>query len=447
MYLSIQRLLLFALPALFLQTPQAHAQDALRKLSLTQVIQASLLHSPKAAMSAAMKMEAEAAYREAKDKQLPDASITGSYLRLLQPDVTLKIRLSEPQPGTPQKQSSTPEVNQASYGIANISLPLFSGFRIQHGKALALDLAEAAKLDLTNTRDEVIVSTILAYGDVYKASEAARLVQENLKSAEKRETDFVNLEKNGLLARNDLLKAQLQKSNIRITLLEAQNNLKTATANLNLMLGFAPGTPIEVEALTLVNNEKPWSYWAEHALSNRADLEALQHREAAANSNINLVKGANYPSIVLTGGYIAAYVPNVITITNAANIGLGLNYNLANLWKGKGSMDKAQAKLMQVQASERLLMDGIQLQTQQAFQNHLLATQKIIVYQEAVEQAEENNRIINNKYNASLATTTDVLEADVALLQSKLNLSFGTVDAAIAYYKLLQASGSLSSTF
>ena len=52
--------------------------------------------------------------------------------------------------------------------------------------------------------------------------------------------------------------------------------------------------------------------------------------------------------------------------------------------------------------------------------------------------------ITKNKYDNSLVTLTDLLEADVSLLQSKLNISFGKADAVLAYNKLLQTSGSLS---
>jgi outer membrane protein TolC len=71
---------------------------------------------------------------------------------------------------------------------------------------------------------------------------------------------------------------------------------------------------------------------------------------------------------------------------------------------------------------------------------------KIDVYETAVEQATENFRIINNKYNNSLATTTELLEADVAQLQSKMNYAFAKSDAVVAYKQLLQSAGLLAQT-
>jgi outer membrane protein TolC len=69
---------------------------------------------------------------------------------------------------------------------------------------------------------------------------------------------------------------------------------------------------------------------------------------------------------------------------------------------------------------------------------------KIEVYSSAVTQAEENYRIVKNKFDNSLATTTDLLEADVAQLQARLSYTLARADAFVSYNKLLQVTGMLS---
>ena len=68
---------------------------------------------------------------------------------------------------------------------------------------------------------------------------------------------------------------------------------------------------------------------------------------------------------------------------------------------------------------------------------------KINVYQQTIDQAEENYRITKNKFDNSLATTTDLLEAEVAQLQARLNYTTAKSDAAAAYKRLQQAIGAL----
>ena len=62
--------------------------------------------------------------------------------------------------------------------------------------------------------------------NLYKAKTAIGLVKENLEQAQQRVKDFTNIEKNGLLARNDLMKAELQASNVELALLDAETNYK-----------------------------------------------------------------------------------------------------------------------------------------------------------------------------------------------------------------------------
>jgi outer membrane protein TolC len=58
-----------------------------------------------------------------------------------------------------------------------------------------------------------------------------------------------------------------------------------------------------------------------------------------------------------------------------------------------------------------------------------------------MEQATENYKIVLNKYNNSLATATDLLDADVARLQARMSFVFSQADTVVAYNKLLQSTG------
>ena len=419
-----------------------------RILTLQEAIGLSLKNNKQIKLNVARIDEAVSKLKSARENRLPDFSISGSYLRLNQPTVDLKLKLGGGSTDSTAKGSSV-EVNEAMYGIANISLPLFAGFKIQAGIESAKYLAEAAKLDAAQNREEVIQNTIAAYSNLYKASEAVALVKENLKSAQQRVSDFQNLEKNGLLARNDLLKAQLQSSNIELSLLDAESNVKIATVNMDLMLGLPEETMIVTDKSSI--NRMPTeiatlSEWESLALQNRNDIAALNAREKAANAGVRFAKGDYFPSLAVTGGYVAAYVPNFITITNAVNAGIGFKYSPSSLWKNGSKVAEAKSRLHQVQINQMMLDDQVRMNVNQNYQNYLLGIRKIDVYQKAVAQAEENYRITRNKYENSLANTTDLLDADVAQLQAKLNYAYSIADAAVAYNKLLQTSGMLNTT-
>ena len=420
-------------------TSRGLAQNT-QKITLSGAIDLSIKNSKNLKVSNAKIDEAVAHVKEAYNNQLPDFKISGSYLRLSSANVDLKTRSDS------GGKVAGPKVSSAAYGIANLSLPLYAGGRIRYGIESSKYLAQAAKLDADNDKEAVVFNTTNAYINLYKAEAAVSIVKENLQTSLSRDTNFSNLEKNGLLARNDLLKSQLQTSNIELSLLDAENNLSLANINMNLMLGIPENTTLVIDS-TFINETQTIKSFADYemlALQNRKDVQALSFRKKAATTGIKSARAEAYPAIALTGGYIAAYIPHFITITNAVNIGLGIQYNLASLWKTNTKLLQAKARNTEVNAGEEILNDNIRLQVNKDYQNYLLSQKKINVYEKAEAQATENYRITNNKYVNSLVTITDLLEADVALLQSRLNIRFAKADAVLAYNKLLQTAGLLS---
>lgn len=442
------------LAAIILMTALVTVQSRLlaqntRVLTIKEAIDLSIKNSKQLKNSNAKIEEATAALREAVQNRLPTVGVSGAYLRLNSPNVNLKTKAATS--GANGGSGGTQTIGKPSsalYGIANVSLPIYAGSRIKYGIESSKYLQDAARLDADNDREAVILNTIEAYENLYKSKAAVDLVKENLESNRQRVKDFSNLEKNGLLARNDLLKAQLQESNTELSLLDAENNWKLANVNMNLMLGISDSTALSVN----VNDLQPASVqlkgvedYVQLGMQNRKDVSALSARKKAANTGVKAAKNAIYPSIALTGGYIAADVPNVLTVTNAVNIGLGIQYNL-NLGKNNSQVQQARAREKQLEANQEMLADAIQLEINQAYQNYLLGQKKIEVYETAVAQAQENYNIVKNKFQNALATTTDLLDADGAQLQAKLNAAFSKADASVAYNKLLQTAGLLDNT-
>jgi outer membrane protein TolC len=180
------------------------------------------------------------------------------------------------------------------------------------------------------------------------------------------------------------------------------------------------------------------------AYNNRKDLAAIDLRKKASESGIRSAKGDYYPSLAVTGGYIAADIPEVISITNALNIGVGVSYNIGSLWKTKAKVQQAEARAKQAAIGESQLNDNIRLDVNHAYLNFFSSQKKIEVYEKAVEQAIENYRIVKNKYNNSLATTTDLLDANTKQLLERMNLIFAKADEVVAFNKLLQSAGLLA---
>lgn len=426
--------------AVLLFFSQAVMAQQSRTLTLKEAIDLTLAYN-KTLKTNKIKIEAAtAAIQEAYEKKLPEASVSGSYLYLpLQPNITMKN-------GTDSGGGGGPDVKQVVYGIANVSVPLYSGGRIKYGIESAKYLEQAVKLDADNDRDQVILNTVNACINLYKAYTAIGLVKENVEQAQQRVKDFTNLEKNGLLARNDLMKAELQSSNIELALLDAQTNYKLASVNMSLMMGLDEQTELipDRAGLALPTAVKSFSDYEQDALKNRKDIGALTWREKAAELGIKSAKGAYYPSLALSAGYVAADIPGFLSVTNAVNIGVGVKYDIASLWKTKTKVQQAKLQVQQVKLGEEMLTDNVKMEVNKAYQTYLLSRKKIEVYEKSVEQAAENFRITKNKYDNSLATTQELLDADVAVLQTKLGVTNAKADSFLAYNKLLQVTGTIN---
>ncbi len=419
---------------------QVRAQEK-KTLTLNEAIDLTIQNSKQLKISHAKIEEATAAVKEAMEKKLPDAKISGSYLRLNSANFDLKTKSNNG-----GGSGEPPQVSQAMYGLLNVSLPIYSGGRIRYGIESSRFLEQAEKLDAENDKEAVIQNTIEAFANLFKAKTAVGLVKENLAQSRHREKDLGNMEASGLLARNDFLKAQLQTSNVELNLLDAENNLQLANINMDLMLGLPATTQLvpDTTGIERKMDSRQLDDYIQAALNSRKDMAAIDYRKKAAESGVKSVKSELYPGIALTGGYIAADVPNVFSVTNAMDIGIGISYNIGSLWKNKSKVKQAEAKVKQLILSESMTDDNIRLEVNKSYLALLSYRKKIEVYLKAVEQAQENYRIIKNKFDNSLATTTELIDADVAQLQARLSYTLARADAFVAYHRLLQTAGILS---
>jgi len=409
-----------------------------RTISLEEAVKLGIQNSKYLKVDQAQIEESTANLLAAKNRQLPELTVSGSYLYLpLEPNVNLKI---------PGLAGGGPKVSNVLYGSANVSVPIYSGGRIKYGIKSAEYLVEASKLNSENDKNAIAYNISQAYNNLFKANEVVKLLKENLASSQKRDQSFIKLENNGVIARNDRLKAQLQTSNIELQLMEAENNYSIANINMDLLLGFPDNTEIEVDSNYIGEDDltKPDDYYLNLARESRNDLKALDYQRRAAELGSKSAKAENLPSLAFTGGYVAADIPKLLTITNAVNVGVGIQYNLSNIWKKNSSYVQAKAKEQELAANNDLLNDNITLEVRRDYQNDLFAHKKIDVYQRALEQAEENYRITLNKYNAGLETITNLLDADTAKITANVNVVTSKADAALAHKKLLQTTGTIN---
>ena len=419
---------------LSLSTTLGIAQDK-KKMSLKDAVALVITNSNEALLANTKVATSKLELESLKNNQYPNVKLSGQYLRLTNANIVSHLGGS----------GGGLDVNQLMLGQANVSMPIFSGFKLKNSINASENLYKAQTFSASHTKEGLALEVTELFASLYKSQEMVKLFEENLKSSQQRTKDFSAMVDNGLLARNDLLKAQLQESNIQLSLDSAIKNVNVINYQLVTLLHLPESTIIEIDINTIKSDmakNQTLSLSGE-----RNDLTALTFQQKASEAGIKVAKAGYYPSFALTGGYIALDLKNTLTVTNAMNFGIGFNYDLASIFKNAKEVSLAKSKSEQTKQAISILTDKIKEDIQLAQENYNLSLKQNKVYSLAVEQSDENYRIVKDKYDNSLSTTNDLLEADVQQLQSKINLALSQADIALKYYQLQYASGKLINSF
>jgi outer membrane protein TolC len=437
--MKINSLLLFGI--LFMGISSVNAQEK-TSYTLDEAIQMAWSKSNVVILANTKVNTSKYELQTAKNKQYPDLKASGQYMRLSQATVDLKTNQNN------SSTSPTPVIDQLMIGQVNASIPIFSGFKIRNSINLSQNLYQAEAAMAAQTKEEIAMKVISLYARLYKSQKTLELLKDNQKQAEQRSVDFSEMEKNGIIPRNDLLKAQLQLSNIQLSIDETKNNLNVVNYNLISILKLPENTELAIresdfsdfKTTNIPSDDVP-------AIENRKDLEALNYHQKAAEANVKIAKSNYYPSLSIQSGYTVLDVKNLVIVENAINFGFGISYDISNILKNKSTVNTAENKSLEIKTTQYILIDNIKIQVKQAIENYQLSLKQSQVYRQAFEQASENYRIIKDKYDNGLSDTNNLLEADVEQLSSKINTALARANIILKYYELLSATGQLSKTF
>lgn len=382
----------------------------------------------------AAKNTSEYKVQSAKNNRLPDISLSGQYMHLF---TTTNVDIKLPMQSSGGGMGVEP--NQLLLGQASASVPVFAGFKIKNAIKSSELMVDLSNLQIEATKENVVWQAINLYFGLYKTQRSIDVLNENLVRANQRVKDFQNFLDNGIIARNDLLRAKLQASNVQVAIDEAETQYKNINYRLNLLTGQDETKIVHVDNVETLKtiNQNSQDY------VNRTDVKSYDVKNQIADSQIKIAKAAYYPQLAVSTGYVAMDIDKVASVTNATNVGVGLKYDLSSLYKNKAEVEIAKAQKLENEMQKETTIDKAKVEMNEAFQKYDLAKKKNNVYKEAVEQANENYRIVKDKNDNGLADTDDLLEADVQQLQAKINQVVGDADEQLAIYEYYYTTGIL----
>jgi outer membrane protein TolC len=168
-----------------------------------------------------------------------------------------------------------------------------------------------------------------------------------------------------------------------------------------------------------------------------------------AETNVKTIKANTLPTL---GASAAAYyvdvssnpIPKSGQFITPLSVGLTLSWNFGSLWTNKNKVTEAKIQREQTVINKSISVDRIKDEVNQNYQNYTMALDKIKLLQTSIEQAGENNKILESKYKSNIASATDRADAETLLYQAQINLELAKADAGLAYYTLLKSTGKIN---
>jgi len=417
--------------------------NAQEKLSLTveNAIENGLKNSKMLNSSLAKFKFSEAKLKEVNASRLPSLKLGAVY-----------TRLSEVDPFTLTTPLGSYEISPSlvnSYRMKlSLAQPLFTGFKLSSSSDIAEYSANASNEDYNKDKNELIFNVRNAYWSLFKAVQIKKVFDENVTQVNAHLTDAQNLLDQGMLTNNDVLKIEVQYNDALLRQVDANNNLKLAMINLNSIMSIPLNTEIEIVSSMNRKTEEydELSSLINQAFEKRAEVKSINYRIKASESGVTLAQSNWYPQIFLFSNLYyerpnSRVFPTVDIYKETWDAGVTLSWDVWNWLSTSYQTQQAEANLIQTQEGYKILKDAIALEVTQ---NYLAVNQnkmKIDISETGVKQAEENMRITTERFKQGVAMSSEVIDADVALLQAKTNYTYALVDYELAKAKLNKSLG------
>jgi outer membrane protein TolC len=428
--------------ALLLTIISAQAQT--RTISLEEAVQLGVQNSKQLKLAQNKIDQAVSQLEQAKDESLPTAKVSAGYSHALMLSRSFAIPSSD---GSDPKAMKFPFDNTLYQGTLSVNEPIFAQHRFRYAKESANLLIQSSKLDADKDKDEIVYNIINAYINFYKIQQNLKIVAQNMEDVDQKLTEIKKFESQGLATKNDVLRFQLEKSNIQIQQVQLEHSRTVVNYNLDILLGLPENTMVQVQDVVykLDMNESPDVYMKQ-ALQDRKEFGSLNYQDRLADINIKKIHDEKMPTVGVGGSlyYInptKALVPKSASYLAPFVVGVNASWDITGFFKNKNKATEASIQKQEVSSSRDLLTDQVKMDVNKSFTQYQQALETIKLLNDAVVQATENERITESKFKNNLVTTTDRIEAQTLLYQSRLNLELAKADATAAYYTLLKSTG------
>ena len=208
-------------------------------------------------------------------------------------------------------------------------------------------MAQVARVDAESDRDGVAYDIINQYYNLYKVLQSKKVVEQNLATIDQQIKQSQRFFDQGIVTKNDVLRFQLQRSNIQLNGIDLETNRKIVNFNLDVLLGFPESTQLTLtDSVGIYRQTGELSAYLDTAMKERPELRSLDLRSKVAETNIKTIKSYLLPSVVASASayYIdvaADPLPQGGQYIFPITIGVGVSWNFSNIWTNKNKVSEA----------------------------------------------------------------------------------------------------------
>jgi outer membrane protein len=308
---------------------------------------------------------------------------------------------------------------------------------------LGVDLSKAgmetAKLDL-------VLQVRVGYFIILRAEKFLAVAEQQVKNFEAQLEVTKAFFDVGIVPKNDVLQAEVQLANAQQSLVKAENDLATAKASFNTLLIREVNTPFEVvDILTYKAFPLSFEQSLQEAIQLRPEIKAAQVNIDQAKENVKIARAGFFPTIGLAANYNRSS-DELSLYGNSGDrywIQALANFPLWNWGNTAFKVGENKVKVSQAEDSKTQLVLSITLAVKNDYLTMLAAEKNIGTAEKAVEQAEENLRMFEERYRYQVATQTDVLNAVTSLAQARVNYYGALSDFNVAKAQLERDMGKM----
>lgn len=431
---------IFILCTPILPTPyiQASEQDTLN-LNIEQLFERATSYHLHLAADRIKEQIADKQAQTARNSRLPEINIglRGGYLG--QPIVWQNGLSHATHPESPDWQQN--------YAI-DFSQPLYQGGKIRYAIRQADLQKELARLQTSADAADIKLALLQQYLDLFNLYKQHLVLNRNIEESERRLKDIRRMKAEGLITNNDVLRSEMQLTDDRLSVKETENNIHIVSQRLDILLGLDERLLLVPDTTLLTREYRVGTYhdYVEHALLSDPSMQLLQKQTELAVNNINLTRAGQLPQLSLTASNtLARPISRTLAdlYNNSWNIGLSFSYPISSLYHNRHKMKEAQLNVRLAHNAEEQKQQNIHMDIQTALLKHKEAIDRVEALKLSVKQAEENYRIMYNRYMNQLTILTDLLDADNLRLNAELKLTTARTQVIYTYYTLQRAIGAL----